>query len=149
MSEKLWRLFLQENPVETKSGAAMRVMELFYQIEEAHGTEQARLLFERWATRPSQSEQNKLKRWRIIERYDAMQIKNQAQLAREIVEANEKLPEDEQLTPSFRPSYPTVYDYIRTLLRERREAVKAGTWDGPGYDPLAAPLDWLKDDEDL
>jgi hypothetical protein len=136
MRDKLWQLVLRTNPVETKSGAAMRVADLFYQIEEAHGTEEARRLFDRWAKTPSQSEINKLKGWRILERYDELKIgssgrKNKAQLAREIYADNERLPTDQQVTPRPRPTLQAIDHYIRDLIREREKAMKAGTWDGP------------------
>jgi hypothetical protein len=152
MSENLKKLFLQLNPVSTKSGAAMRVTDLFYEIEAAHGSEAARLMFERWAKEPTPAEIIKLKGWRILERYDLLPLdekgrKNKAQLAREIVVENEALPDDEQVTPRRRPTFPTVYAYIGTLLRERRDAMEAGTWDGPDPDPLGGPI--VLEDGDL
>jgi len=132
MSENLKKLFLQQNPIETKSGAAMRIMDLFDEIEATHGTEQARRLFEKWGKEPTPAELIKLKGWRALERYDQMPgRKNKAELTRQIIAENETLPDDEQLTPRRRPTFPTVYHWLGELLRERSAAMKAGTWDGP------------------
>ncbi len=131
MSENLLKLFLQTNPVASEAGAVMRVMLLFQEIEEAHGTERARGFFKRWAAPPGKNEINRLKGWRILERLDRMRPRNKSQLAREIVAENLALPLGEQLTPRPRPSYATVYDFIRTLERERTAAMALGTWDGP------------------
>ncbi|MCA1514543.1 hypothetical protein N2605_16305 [Bradyrhizobium yuanmingense] len=131
MSENLKKLFLQSNPTTTKTGAAMRVSFLFHEIEEAHGLDVARAMFEKWAKPTTQNELNKLKGWRLIERYDDMLEPNVRELARQIEAENAKLPDDEQLTPRRKPSRETIEAYIRELLRERRKAIEAGTWDGP------------------
>ncbi|WP_316196852.1 hypothetical protein [Bradyrhizobium sp. SZCCHNS3053] len=140
MSEKLLHMFLQANPIETEVGAAMRVMMLFNEIEKVHGAECAKALFERWALKPSQREINKLKGWKILERLDRMTPPNKAKLAREIVEENMSLPDDQQVTPRLRPTYSSLYDYIRTLERERKEGIADGTWRGPR--PLPDWSDW-------
>jgi hypothetical protein len=136
MSENLKKLYLQVNPITTKTGAAMRVMFLFHEIEEAHGTDEARRMFENWAKPPTANEINKLKGWRLIERYDAMKDKNVRELARQIEAQNASLPDDEQLTPRRKPSRETIEAYLRELLRQRRDEMTSGTWDGP------KPDDW-------
>jgi hypothetical protein len=147
MSEKL----LQDkyHPIESKSGAATRVMKLFWEVEKHHGTDEARRIFERWARHPTQAEINKLKGWKLIERYDDMDDQNVRELARQIEAANAKLPNDQQLTPRPRPTRETIEAYLRELLRQRRDGIKDGTWDGPGHDPFAsARAMLLKDPED-
>ncbi|MGJ4908857.1 hypothetical protein [Bradyrhizobium sp. HKCCYLS2033] len=124
------------HPVESKSGAAIRVMKLFAEIERAHGTEEARRMFEQWAKKPTKNEIIKLKGWRLIERYDHMSEPNVRALARQVATENAALPEHEQLTPRFRPSVQTIESYLRELLRERRNGMQDGTWDGPGADPF-------------
>lgn len=141
MSENLRKLFLQANPVTSKSGAAFRVSFLFEEIAEAHGIEAAREMFETWAKPPTQSDINRLKGWRLIERYDTMEVGNVRALSRQIHDENSKLGADEQLTPRFRPTRETIEAYLRELLRDRRKAARDGTWTGP----LPPKLFWKKD----
>lgn len=146
MSENLKKLYLQYNPITTKTGAAARVSFLFSEIEEAHGLDEARRMFAEWATSPTASEINKLKGWRLIERYDDMLEPNVRELARQVEADNAKLSDDEQLTPRRKPSRETIEAYLRGLLRDRREAMAADTWDGPTPDDAAWRRPLTEDD---
>jgi hypothetical protein len=84
MSENLEKLYLHYNPITTKTGAAARISFLFHEIEEAHGLDEARRMFARWATPPTASETIKLKGWRLIEMYDAMKEPNVREMARQV-----------------------------------------------------------------
>jgi hypothetical protein len=76
-------------------------------------------------------EDHELKNWALLQRYDAMAEPNVAALAREIVERNATLPKDQQLTPRYRPTLPSLDKHLRLLLKRREAALRAGTWEGP------------------
>jgi hypothetical protein len=119
-------------PIETIEGAQRLAVRLFLEIAHHHGDMEARRIFAARGKEPTPTEINELKGWNILRLYDLMPQKNKAELARQIIAANEKLPDTEQLTPRRRPTFPTVYHYIGELLRERKDAIAAGSWKGPG-----------------
>jgi hypothetical protein len=130
MSENL--LKDEFHPIESVSGASVRAYRLFREIEKHHGTEEARRIFRAWSKAPSKKQINEIKAWRILDRFDAMQPQNVAELARQLVSENETLPEEDRLTPRGKPTLPTVDKYIRLLLKKREDKLVAGTWIGPG-----------------
>ena len=131
MSEKLLKLFLMDNPIATKTGATVRVSMLFNEIESLHGKKAAQQIFDKWGTPKSKRELNERKGWRLLERLDWMPEPNIAEFARQIEAENAALPDDDQLTPRRRPTLATIDHYLRELIRQRRVAIEAGTWDGP------------------
>jgi hypothetical protein len=131
MAEYLRKLYLQQNPITTKMGAIARVSDLFQQIEEIHGLDAAREIFENVSTPVAQNKFNQWKGWRLIAMYDQMAQPNVRALSREIERENAARSIEEQLTPRFRPSRETIESYLRELLRERRKSIQAGSWAGP------------------
>jgi hypothetical protein len=129
MSENLIKHVL--NDVTTPGGAQMEALKLFKQIETHHGRERARAIFGELGKPLSKARANELRNWALLERYDAMEKPIVAELARQVVKENAGLPEEQQLTPRYRPTLPTVDKHLRNLLRERQEGLKAETWEGP------------------
>jgi hypothetical protein len=129
MSENL--IMLMRHDIATPSGAQLEALKLFRQIETHHGREAAQAIFRELGKPLSKARANELKNWALLERYDAMEKPIVAELARQIVEENARLSEEEQLTPRFRPTLPTVDKHLRNLLRERQEGSRAETWEGP------------------
>jgi hypothetical protein len=129
MSENLIKYTL--NDITTLAGAQMEALKLFRQIETHHGRARAQEIFKELGKPLSKARANELKNWALLKRVDAMEKPNVAELARQVVEENAALPEDQQLTPRYRPTLPTVDKHLRNLLRERQEGLKAGTWEGP------------------
>ncbi|MCK1707618.1 MULTISPECIES: hypothetical protein [unclassified Bradyrhizobium] len=129
MSEKLVQLFKAD--VTQLAGAQLEAWKLFLLIKQHHSEKEAREIFFEWGKPPSKTRINELKNWALLQRYDSMEKPNVAELARQIVEENSHLAEDQQLTPRYRPTLPTVDKHLRNLLRERQEGLQAGTWEGP------------------
>ncbi len=129
MSENLIKLF--HHDVTTRGGAQMEALKLFRQIETHHGRDRAQAIFRELSKPLSKARANELKNWALLERYDTMEKPNVAALARQIVEENAGLPEEGQLTPRYRPTLPTIDKHLRNLLRERQEALRGETWEGP------------------
>jgi len=75
-----------------------------------------------------------------------MKEPNVREMARQVEAANAKLPDDEQLTPRREPSRETIEAYLRELLRERREAMAVGAWEGPTPDDAAFARPLSEDD---
>jgi hypothetical protein len=129
MSENLIKYVV--NDITTLGGAQMEALKLFRQIETHHGRERAQAIFRELGKFLSKARANELKNWALLERYDAMEKPIVAELARQLVEENAGLPEEQQLTPRYKPTLPTVDKHLRNLLRERQEGLKAETWEGP------------------
>ena len=129
MSENL--IMLSINDVTTIDGACMEAQKLFMHLEKHHGADEARKIFREWGKKLTKNRINELKAWALLRRYDAMERPNVSELARQVVAENAALPEDNQLTPRFRPTLPTVDKYLRLLLTKRGEGLKNGTWEGP------------------
>jgi hypothetical protein len=129
MSENLIKLM--KSDVTQLAGAELEAWKLFLLIKQHHGEKAARRIFREWGKEPPKNRINELKNWSLLERLDAMEKPNVAELARQVVEKNASLPAEQQLTPRHRPTLPTVDKHLRNLLRERQEGLKAGTWEGP------------------
>lgn len=129
MSENLITLFRHD--ITTPSGAQLEALKLFRQVETHHGRETAQAIFRELGKPISKARINELKNWALLERYDMMEKPNVAELARQIVEENARLTEEQQLTPRYRPTLPTVDKHLRNLLRERQEGLRAETLEGP------------------
>jgi hypothetical protein len=129
MSENLIDLF--RNDITTPGGAQMEALKPFRQLETHHGRETAQKIFGELGKPLSQKRANELKNWELLKRYDSMEKPIVAELARQVVEENARLPEEQQLTPRYRPTLPTVDKHLRNLLRDRQEGLKAGKWEGP------------------
>jgi len=115
----------------TPGGAQMEARKLFMQIEKLHGRERTQAIFKELGKPLSKKRANELKNWALLERLDAMDKPNVAELARQVVKENDSLSKDQQLTPRYRPTLPTVDKHLRNLLRERQEGLRAETWEGP------------------
>jgi hypothetical protein len=129
MSENLIKLFKFD--MTQLAGAELEAWKLFLLIKQHHGETEARRIFREWGKEPSKNRINELKNWALLQRFDEMEKPTVAELARQVVEENAGLSEEEQLTPRYRPTLPTVDKHLRNLLRERREGLKAETWEGP------------------
>ncbi|WP_213740952.1 hypothetical protein [Bradyrhizobium sp. dw_411] len=105
--------------------------ELFRQIEKHHGRQAARRIFAKWGEEPSQRRRNEIKSLSLLDRLDMMNPPNMALLAREVAAENEALPTKDRRGPGKSSIASTVEHYIRTLVRKRRDGIKAGTWTGP------------------
>jgi hypothetical protein len=133
MSRNLLKLFSGE--INTTRGARLRILRLFYEIEDHHGTDETRRLFAERAKPPTKRELAERKEHALLSRYDRMPVPNVMQLAREVAAENKALPADEQLTPRGSTSEATITCYIRGLLKERKQAIAEGTWSGPPWWP--------------
>jgi hypothetical protein len=133
MSRNLLKLF--PGDIRTAHGARLRILRLFYEIEDHHGTDETRRLFAERTKKPSKRELAERKEHLLLQRFDAMPVPNVMELARDIVAENKTLPPDEQLTPRGSTSEATITHYIRELLRKRKAAIADGTWAGPPWWP--------------
>jgi hypothetical protein len=129
MSENLIKLF--NNDITSIGGAQLEAWKLFLLIKQHHSEKEARRIFFEWGKPVSKNRTNELKNWVLLQRLDSMEKPNVAELARQIVEENSHLGDDQQLTPRYRPTLPTVDKHLRNLLRERQEGLRAETWEGP------------------
>jgi hypothetical protein len=117
MSDDPW---LWLTSVKTIEAATERVAWLYSHIEKHHGPEATRKIFVTFGRKMSKRRINEMKNQRLLSMYDRMQEPNVAALAREVVERNAELSREDQLTPRFRPSLPTVDKHIRLLLDKRK-----------------------------
>jgi hypothetical protein len=108
--------------VETIDAATERVAWLYSHIEKHHGPEQARGIFLSFGKKMGKNRIREMKNRGLLWRYDQMEEPNVAALAREIVEKNAERSKEDQLTPGFRPSLPTVDKHLRLLIEKRAKA---------------------------
>ena len=111
--------YFLEGP-ETLRGADRVARQLFSAIMRHHGEIEARRIFETIAKGMTKTDEARMKRNEILERYDRMPRPNVMELARQL--------EQEGLG-----TMATIDHRIRELLRKRKAAIAQGTWDGPPW----------------
>jgi hypothetical protein len=132
MSENLLKYFA--GPIETVVGAERLALRLFLDIERHHGEDEARRIFARWGKEPTKNEIAEAKTFKVLDRYDNMLPEpNVMALARELAAENISLPPADQITARGSTTAATIEHHIRDLLRRRKAAVAAGTWQGPPW----------------
>jgi hypothetical protein len=119
---------------ETLRGADRVARDLFHDIQRHHGFFQAKRIFTEIAKGLTASDEARMNRRTILQRYDAMIPRpSVTQLANELVEEGKRLPLEQQITPRGSTSYETIKRHIQVLLAERKQAMTQGTWDGPPW----------------
>jgi hypothetical protein len=107
---------------ETLRGAERVAKELFRAIEKHHGQEEARRIFKIVAEGITKTDERRMERDAILERFDQMSDPNVMELAR-------------QLEAEGYGTQATIDHRIRELLRKRKTGIAEGTWTGP-------PIQW-------
>jgi hypothetical protein len=130
---------MRSNTFQTGAGVGLILIGLLDRLIAVHGRVEAHRLLAAYAGPQEKNDINRLKGWALLERFDAMPVKNVRGLSRQIYEENAKLAEDKRLTPRPRPELTAIEAYLRELLRQRREECQAGTWQGP-IDPVNGPF---------
>jgi hypothetical protein len=139
---------MQLTSFRAKFGVRFVLAGLLERLVAVHGRVEAHRLLALCGGPQEKNDINRMKGWALLERYDAMPVKNVRGLARQIYDENAKLPDDNQLTPRPKPTLPTIESYLRELLRQRREECEAGTWRGP-VDRVNGPFPVYLPDDDL
>jgi hypothetical protein len=109
---------------------------LFLEIREHHGDAEARRIFLKFGRPPSARKMGKIRNYALLDRHDMMKPKpNVKALARELAKENETLPREERHGPRGSTDPFTQERQIKRLLKERKAALKKGTWWGPIFVP--------------
>ncbi len=116
---------------ESISGCAHMAYLLFMVIHEQHGERVARRIFAKWGTPPSALRQQQIANLGLLDRYDMMKPKPNAQrLARELAKENKALPRAKQRgVGSTNPV--ALEKQIRRQIEKRATSMRKGTWVGP------------------
>jgi hypothetical protein len=117
--------------VESVTGAKHMAYLLFMVIREHHGDAAARAVFALWGTTPSAARLHQIANIGLLDRLDMMKPKpNVQRLAWQLAKENKAIPRSKQRGAGS--TNPTALEkQIRRQVRERDDAMKAGTWLGP------------------
>lgn len=123
--------------IDTVRGADWAVQRLFWRIERQHGEMLAQRLFAKRGRAATKAEMKEKQKWEVLEQLDRLPPGKIRSFAKERAETNKSLPRHEQR--GLGGIDPTSLEaLLRTTLRERAAAQKAGTWYGPPW-PEPAP----------
>lgn len=122
--------YASKEGAETVCGAKHMAQLLFMVICEHHGDRTARRIFAIRGKPPTPTRLKQIANFGLLDSYDMMKRPNVRQLADQLAEEHKTLPKAKQRGAcSTKPR--DLEQQIRRQLRQRRKAIKAGTWWGP------------------
>lgn len=110
--------------------AKLKALNLFLEIRESIGEKNARWIFAKWGTPPTQRRMNEIRNHALLDRFDRMKGGSILALAKQLAKENETLPiKDRRAAGGV--DVVALEKHIRDVVKKRERGLAAGKWHGP------------------
>jgi hypothetical protein len=110
--------------------AKLKALNLFLEMRENIGEKNARWIFAKWGTPPTQRRLNEIKNHALLDRFDRMQSPSILALAKQLAKENESLPTKDKRAAGG-TDVVALEKHIRDVVKKRERGLAARTWHGP------------------